>query len=853
MRVPVSTYRLQINEAFTLPAATAIVPYLARLGITDLYLSPVFEARPGSAHGYDVTDPTRVRGSIGGEDALRELAAEAERHGMGVLLDIVPNHMAASTHNPWWRDVLEQGQRSSFAHFFDIDWESSAPPRLRLPILGDELDAVIERGEIDIDVRNSEAVYFETRLPLAAGSVGAERQALRGPDHAGAVRRILERQHYELAFWRTAAQRMNYRRFFDITDLAAVRVEQADVFDATHSLIRTLAADGVITGLRIDHIDGLRDPAGYLRMLRRRVRGPGGEPVYTIVEKILERDERLPADWACEGTSGYEFLDLATGMLIHGDGYRQLEEFWQRLAGSSMEFGELVRDKKLLVMERLFGSEVQALARSLARLARLDEDAAARAVTEVTASMSVYRSYIRSRQLSRDDRARIDAAVEDARRRSAADAHAIDALHRVVVLEAAPVTDATLDWIMRWQQLTGPVMAKGFEDTALYCHNVLLAANDVGTDPASPAIDTAALHRLLAERRSGSPHSLNATATHDTKRGEDTRARIAVLSELPAEWRRQLRRWTREGEEWKAEIADEMPADDVAVPDADVDSLLYQTLVGAWPLHGADDSFTERIKAYMAKAVREAKEQTSWRRPDEDYEQALASFIERLMEEFGREGLAEEVAAFASRIAPHGALNSLAQTLLRITAPGIPDTYQGTELWSYTLVDPDNRAPVDYDERRRLLDELGGLLAAPDAAAVQALLEGWQDGRIKLLFTCLALRCRARRADVFDHGNCVALRARGEHDDNVVAFARMLGGEACILVVPRWTTRLAEETTLPVGQAVWGDTQIRLPHACAGMTWRNVLTGEEVRADDGRLDLGQLFAVVPFALLEPAG
>jgi (1->4)-alpha-D-glucan 1-alpha-D-glucosylmutase len=855
MRIPISTYRLQLTDDFPLHHARAMVPYLARLGISDLYLSPVFEARPGSTHGYDVTDPTRVRESIGGEAALRELADAAAQHDMGILLDIVPNHMAASVHNPWWRDVLAAGRRSQYAHFFDIDWESDERQRLRLPILGDTLEQVIARNEIDVDVESGEVVYFETRLPLASNTL-PNQAALSGPDRGSAIREVLQRQNYELAFWRSASESMNYRRFFDITDLAGVRVEQEDVFDATHALIRRLAAEGVITGLRIDHIDGLRDPASYLRMLRSKVRGPGGEPVYTVVEKILEREERLPAEWACEGTTGYEFLNIATGLLVEPTGHRKLADFYVRFTGDQRAFSELVREKKLLVMERLFGSEVNALAAGLAALTGLDRSDAKLAVIEVTASMSVYRTYTAGGAVRSEDRARIEAAADDARRRNPEHAEHIDALRRTALLEAKRVTAATIDWVMRWQQLTGPVMAKGFEDTALYCHNALLAANDVGSDPVRPHIPTAELHELLTERRARSPHSLNATATHDTKRGEDTRARIAVLSEVPDEWRRLLRRWSRRGDEWKAEIADEFD-DDVATPDADVDSLLYQTLVGAWPVggsdsqHGADEDFTTRIKEYMTKAVREAKEQTSWRRPDEDYEHALASFIERIMEEFGREGLSVEVADFASRIATHGAINSLAQTLLRLTAPGIPDTYQGTELWSFTLVDPDNRAPVDYDQRKQLLDQLQGLLDSPEPGDVRALLESWEDGRIKLLVTTLALRCRNRRPDIFDQGEVVALAARGTRADNVVAYARSLDDDACIVVLPRWTTQLAESGSLPQASA-FADTQLELPQELASGEWRNVLTGERLAAEDGCLDLGTVLAALPCALLERA-
>lgn len=844
MRIPGATYRLQITEDFTLEAARGIVPYLARLGITDLYLSPVFEARPGSTHGYDVTDPTRIRQAVGGEAALRALADEAQRHEMGILLDIVPNHMAASVHNPWWRDMLQHGQRSQFAHFFDVDWELGGSGRIRLPILGGTLDAVLERGEIDVDVDAREIVYFETRLPAAQGSIAPDEEALRGSDRDAALRRVLERQHYELAHWRTASVEMNYRRFFDITDLAGVRVEESDVFNATHQLIRQLASEGVITGLRIDHVDGLRDPTGYLQRLRERVRGPGGEPVYTVVEKILERDERIPQDWACEGTTGYEFLTLATGLLMDPAGHEEIERFYARLTGTDESFGELVRRKKLLVIERLFGSELTALGRSLSRLARIPEELARETVEQVTASMGVYRTYVRTREVRAEDRARIDEAVEDARRRNPHLEQGLNAFCRVVLLEHAPVEDDELDWVMRWQQFTGPVMAKGFEDTALYCHNALLAANDVGSDPIRPALAANVLHDELRQRRRVSPRSLNATATHDTKRGEDTRARIAVLSELPDEWRQHLRRWIRRTDEWKTAHAEE---EDTAVPEADVDSLLYQTLLGAWPLDGVDDTFTERIKEYMLKAVREAKEQTSWRRPDEDYEQAVAALVEFLMQQFGRQGIAEDVAEFARRLAPHGAINSIAQMLLKVTAPGIPDIYQGTELWSHTLVDPDNRRPVDYDLRRRLLDGNARLVDEPEPAAGRRLLTDWEDGRIKLLALTLALQCRAEHADIFDRGDVLPLPAEGPAAAHVFAFARTLGDDACIVVLPRWTARLAGEQHGVPGAEAWNGTTLALP-APLRRERRNALTGERIAAADA-LDVGRLFAALPFALL----
>jgi (1->4)-alpha-D-glucan 1-alpha-D-glucosylmutase len=840
VRIPVATYRLQINDDFTLLDACAAVPWLARLGISDLYLSPIFEARVGSTHGYDVVDPTRVRASVGGMDALRALASAAASRSMGIILDIVPNHMAASVENPWWRDVLTHGHRSAYAHYFDIDWGSPEQPvPLELPILGDQFDVLLERGEIAIDHERRELVYHETRLPLAP-------QTELSPDVDVAA--VLQRQHYRPVFWRRASEHIGYRRFFDITDLAGVRVEDRAVFEATHRLVRDLAADGTITGLRIDHIDGLRDPELYLQQLREFVRGPGGEPVYTVVEKILERTERVPAEWQCEGTTGYEFLSMATGLLLEPAGHAALETLHDGITGDDRRFDELVREKKLLVMERLFGGELAALSRTFAGIAGISRDAATIAIAELTASMSVYRTYTRSRALRPEDRARIDEAHGDAaaRVRAESERDTLDSLRRFVSLEDVGVDPAAqLDWTMRWQQFTGPVMAKGFEDTALYCHNALLAANDVGSDPVRPVMHAPELHAALATRAVVSPWSLNATATHDTKRGEDTRARIAVLAQMPGEWRARLRRWMRAGDEWQQELA---TADDVQTPSADVQSLLYQTLLGSWPTGDANGAYRARIKAYMTKAVREAKEQTSWRRPDEDYEEALARFIDGLMAEFGREGLADEVAAFAAQLAPHGAVNSLAQMLLKVTAPGIPDFYQGTELWSFTLVDPDNRHTVDFPAHARLFDAIAHFRDQPDGEALRMMLADWADGRIKLLLTAHALQFRARHRDVLERGAVVPLEIAGRQAAHVFAFARTLGERACIVALPRWTV-LARMELGATGDA-WADTVIRIPQALR-RRWRNALTGTTCATGDS-VPIAELFAAVPFALLGAA-
>jgi (1->4)-alpha-D-glucan 1-alpha-D-glucosylmutase len=833
VRIPVATYRLQINDDFTLHDARAVVPYLARLGISDLYLSPIFEARAGSTHGYDVTDPACIRASIGGLDALRALAEETRRHHMGILLDIVPNHMSATVQNAWWRDVLARGRASRYAHFFDIDWgPAERPERIELPILGDTLDALLARGEITIDGETREVVYHETRLPLADGTA-----------HAGDARAILDRQHYDLVFWRRAAEHMAYRRFFDITDLAGVRVEDDEVFEAMHVLVRDLCREGIVTGLRIDHIDGLRDPQRYLDQLRAFVRGPDGGPVYTVVEKILEKSERIPGEWACEGTTGYEFLTFAIGLLTDPAGHDAIERHYRHVTADTRPFDELVHEKKMLVMDRLFGGELAALARGLSALTGLDHAASRTAIAALTAGMRVYRTYTRSSAVGDEDMSRLVEARDNAVARAGTDPErsALNTLFDIVAMRDGTDSAGRLDWVMRWQQFTGPVMAKGFEDTALYCHNVLLAANDVGSDPVRPSLHADELLGAMRTRLDTTPLALNATATHDTKRGEDTRARIAVLSEIPDEWRARLRRWMRAGDAWQSE-ADE---DEGATPSANVQSLLYQTLAGSWPLDGVSDDYRERIKAYMTKAVREAKEHTSWRRPDEDYEEALSAFIDQLMAEIGRAGLAEDIGTFAERLAQHGALNSIAQLLLKATAPGIPDFYQGTERWSFTLVDPDNRRPVDYAANAAALDALIPLLDTPDDTRTRDLLMHWKDGRIKQLMTAHVLRFRARNRDVFERGDVIGLEVTGESAAHVFAFARVLGEQACITVLPRFTTRPGD--ALPVGEA-WGDTAIELP-ASLRCSWHNALTGRSVDAAE-RVSVSDLFRHIPFALLD---
>jgi (1->4)-alpha-D-glucan 1-alpha-D-glucosylmutase len=853
--------------------ALDLVPYLRSLGISHLYLSPVFEAAPGSRHGYDVIDPTRISAAAGGMDALRDLAEAAQAHGMAILLDIVPNHMAASELNPWWRDVMRHGTRSKYANFFDIAWDDEPKGRMMLPILGGELEDVIARDELSLAIEEEgpSIKYFERYFPVADGSIDSDRAARAQSDDAdtrhAAMKEILDRQHYALVFWERTTKEVGYRRFFDITDLAGLRIELPEVFEATHALVKELVESNIVDALRIDHIDGLRDPEQYLRTLRDTVRRDG--PVYTTVEKILELGERLP-DWPVEGTTGYDFLNDVSGLFIDPSGMPRLLAQYMRMTGSEATFEDVVREKKHLVLQRLFGAEMRALASLAAGLLRrmqieADDETVERALRNVTAAMPVYRTYIRSKEITHADHRHIDQALHDAHEHthetlgpdSAPALHVIDAIGRIILQDVPDeVSEDALDFVQRWQQLTGPAMAKGVEDTALYTFTALTSANEVGGGPGQPCVSVGEFHQRMIARADTMPHTMNATATHDTKRGEDVRARIHALTEVAEEWTLLLRSWVRRSEVYKEEAQEMTGADvdvDETIPDAKEEILLYQSLVGAWPPgpRVQDDEpireqFTDRVKEYMRKAIREGKDNTSWARPDEDYETTLDEFLERLLRAPSRPGLRSEINLFSDRLAWHGMFNSLAQVLIKIAAPGVPDFYQGTELWSLVFVDPDNRRAVDFTQRASILAEIAPVLDAPAPKVVRDLMATWRDARIKMYVTVQALRFRSANATLFTNGEYIPVYVTGQHADRVVAFARHYEGRWCLLVVPRITAKIAEPEMLPTGD-IWGDTTLDLPDGMP-LTWRNVLTGDEPIS----LDLKDVFNAIPFALLTPA-
>jgi (1->4)-alpha-D-glucan 1-alpha-D-glucosylmutase len=879
-RVPLATYRLQFHAGFTLQDARRIVAYLHDLGITDVYASPLLRPRTGSTHGYDIVEANQLNPALGTDDDFSELQSALARHGMGLLLDIVPNHMAASHENAWWMSVLENGPQSRFLHYFDIDWRDD---KVLLPILGRPYGEALESKEIQLcfDAEGLYFCYYDKRLPLAARSyrivleqcldvipaegVGIEvrdlvqnetviansrflkdtlwrlqeqsaefRDALNGvirrfnadPD---LLDRVVQAQWYRLAYWRIASETINYRRFFDVTDLVGIRVENPEVFEARNRLMLEWIAQGKVTGVRIDHIDGLFDPINYLAKLQLRLGEPqpdSQQTFYVVVEKILEHGEPLPASLRCAGTTGYDFLDTVNAVFVDPAGLGRLTEIYERVTGNASTYADIVYDRKKQVIEQLFFGEMRALGAHLAQLAVADRNARdfapselLAALQEVTACMPVYRTYVRDAEVTEADRRNIASAISEARRRAPQiDRRLFDFVDAVLLLRPPSyIADERYKWlefVMRWQQFTGRVMAKGVEDTAFYNYNRLISLNEVGGEPGRGADfdPVAELHARNEEIARSWPHTMNATSTHDTKRAEDVRARIHVLSEIPEEWERQVRKWMRAN----------APLRDGGVPHPNEELLIYQTLVGMWPLDDADD-VAPRLTAYLEKAAREAKTHSSWLAPDETYENALKDFATKLL---AHEPFLESFRRFHKRVAFHGFLNSLAQVVLKATSPGVPDFYQGTELWDFSLVDPDNRRPVDYERRAQMLTS---------SADPAKLLRDWRSGAIKLFVTARSLAFRASQAETFLNGGYRAIETGTPH---AVAFLR---GENVLVAVPRLTARLSKQ--VPLGD-IWGEHALQE----IGGEWRNVFTGEMLESPA----LRHVFASFPVAILERA-
>ncbi|HKS31250.1 MAG TPA: malto-oligosyltrehalose synthase, partial [Chthoniobacterales bacterium] len=848
-KIPIATYRLQFNKNFTFRQAREIVPYLDQLGISHAYASPYFQAGAESLHGYDITDHNQFNVAIGSREDYEAWIAELHSHGMGQIVDFVPNHMGINDpQNVWWQDVLENGPSSLYAPYFDIDWrplKADLHDKVLLPILGDQYGRVLERGELRVrfDAGSFCLNYFDHVFPIAPGTYRyilelalenlaesrdedfyaefqsiltaleylprrtetdperikerarekeiikkrLERRCAEAPPvlraiekavgtingHVGNPRsfdrldELLNAQSYRLAFWRVAAEEINYRRFFDVNDLAAIRVELPEVFDATHKLLFELVASGAISGLRIDHPDGLYRPLEYFEKLQLRcakaLRIPlpkDGRAIYLIVEKILSGDEQLPKNWPVHGTTGYDFANQVAGVLADHDAEGAITKNFKRFIGHSLHFGHLVYAKKRLVMRISMANEVNVLGSMVDRLSEQNRwfrdytlEALARAVRETIACFPVYRTYLEpGKPVSPEDRAVIERAVAAAKRRNPAIEESVFNFLRDLLLFRFPENldaeqqAAHAEFVLKFQQFTGPIMAKGLEDTAFYIYNRLAALNEVGGEPHSFGLSVEAFHQRNQQRQRNWPGSLLATSTHDTKRSEDVRARMLAISEIPQLWGRSLQKWRTANRRFKKQI------EDAEAPDAGEEYLLYQTLLGAWPVSidgvpapSVSPEFISRIQGYMAKGLKEAKLNTSWIQPNENWDNAMADFVARILETSPRNKFLPTFLPVAEEIARLGAVNSLAQITIKFTAPGVPDVYQGTELWDDSLVDPDNRRPVDYARRREMLREIKNV-------APGDLMRCWADGRIKLHLTQRLLHLRRDNAELFRRG-----------------------------------------------------------------------------------------------------
>ncbi|WP_119679255.1 malto-oligosyltrehalose synthase [Indioceanicola profundi] len=944
--VPRATARLQFSKDLGFAQAAELAPYLARLGVSHLYASPFLKARAGSAHGYDIIDHARLNEEIGDEAAFDAMVAALHAHGMGLILDFVPNHMGVGgSDNPWWLDVLEWGEASPYAPFFDIDWQSGG--RLLLPILGDQYGAVLERGELKLKLDGGvfSVWYWENRCPVAVRDYprllrqawervedAAAKEALgelangfsalsstsRSIQKQSLVRRqadelkarlarlceeapaaarcidhvcdrlsgvpgqpksfrelheLLERQAYRVAFWRVAADEINYRRFFDVNELAGLRIERPELFELAHQLVFRLIGEGKLQGVRIDHIDGLFDPKAYCEQLQNRAayltdrpgalpQAPGapalGEPLYVVVEKILARHEHLREDWPVAGTTGYEFMVLVNGLFVDTSSQEDLTHIYEQFLEREANYEEMLVAAKRLIVSRNLSAELNVLAGQLHRLAQQSWDTRdhtltgiRRALADIVAHFPVYRTYITPDQAGEEDRRYIDWAVSRARKsaEAATDLTVYDFLRDALTAGLAQERRAGYKAAdvhriaMKFQQFTGPVMAKSVEDTLFYRFVRLVSLNEVGGDPDRFGTTVAAFHHANQERRRRWPHQLVTLATHDHKRGADTRVRIDMLSELPDEWHRHVRKWARLNRLKKREM-ERRPA-----PGRNDEYLLYQTLVGAWPLDlGPQDAdglaaLAERLQAYMLKAVRESKFRSNWAQPDTDYEEALQRFIHGILDPERSQHFLQDLTGFIARIAPVGAVNGLSQTLLAATVPGVPDLYQGTEFWDLSLVDPDNRRPPDWVRLNRALD---------DASSPETLLENWRDGRIKQHVWATALAHRRDDPALYADGDYVPVEASGAQAERVVAFLRRAEGRVALVVAPRLVAPLMENAALPmIPHEAWGNTVLHMPELPAGIDCTNLLTGDVVPNPngDGRLPVGELLRRFPVALL----
>ncbi len=928
-QIPRATYRIQFTPAFGFKEALEILDYLSHLGVSCLYASPIFKARKGSTHGYDMVDPNELNPDLGTVAECDELMTEVRRRGMMWLQDIVPNHMAFDAQNQVLGDVLENGPNSRYFRFFDVEWDhpyGGIKGRVLAPFLGSYLGECLENGEIRLHygpegftihyydrqfpVRiESYATILTHRLPVLRRKVGREHpdyikylgilgvlyglrmnsagarvserhdqisfvkvllwelysqhdkirafleanlRAFNGDAGPQVQRKLLENllleQFYRLSFWKVAAEEINYRRFFTINDLISLRVEDPEILDHCHALIFRFIAEGKIAALRVDHVDGLHDPTLYLHTVRART----GE-IYTVVEKILAVDETLPGFWPIDGTTGYDFLNALSGVFCEQRNEKVFDRIYAKWSGPLLPYDDLVAEKKTFIARKRMAGEVDNLAHLMKNIAsryRQGSDLTLlglkRAIILALAHFPVYRTYLSQECFRRDDQHYVRRALAAARLQNPEQAHELDFVEKLLLQEFVPelTSKEREEWVhvvMRFQQLSAPLMAKGLEDTVLYLYNRFIALNEVGGSPNRFGVSLRAFHDFNGRRARYHPHTMNATSTHDVKRGEDVRARLNVLSEIPNEWERIVRAWRKANRKHKRLV------NGTPVPEPNVEYFLYQTLVGAFPFGQVDQhGFLERIKAYMMKALREGKMVTSWMKPDADYEEACLAFVERILDPGGENLFMKLFLPFQQKVADWGTWNSLSQVLIKITSPGVPDFYQGTELWDLHLVDPDNRMSVDFATRRAMLAEITtadreGRDLLPELLAART------DGRIKLYLIHKALQVRKRFETLFQRGTYLPLRTGGKWGNHLLAFARKYRKSWAVTVAPRFLTRLVKPNAIPIGEEVWHDTHLVCPKTMPH-SWLDPLTGEVIEGSP-KLAAGVVLKRLPVALL----
>jgi (1->4)-alpha-D-glucan 1-alpha-D-glucosylmutase len=919
-----ATYRLQFNGNFRFEDAAEILPYLSELGVTQIYASPLTRSGAQSTHGYDVCNFDEIDPKLGGDEGFQQFSVKMQAAGLGLLLDIVPNHMRADISNPWWRDVLEKGPYSVYANYFDIDWASHAPSAYRkvlLPILGGLYADILESGQLKAVF--SEGAFWFTygphRFPASVASVAeileqvelppesAEARAMQAliercrvanraeeideakgglrelerseaftaalarclevfngipgdPHSFDRLDRMLQGQNYRLCWWRIGPEQIDYRRFFDITDLVCLNAQIPEVFEASHRLLRKLIRAGKICGLRIDHLDGLWDPQQYIG----RVRELWPEEArfrYVVAEKILATTESLPLEWPISGTTGYDFLNEVNGIFVNRAHKEALNHFYKMLTGASTNFRQLLFACRLKLLRQSFPGQFAALVDRFALVAaktRYGRDfpleSIRMALAHFISAFPVYRNYVtqNTHSLSAQEKRAVEAAFRECRRRAPTlDPRLLGFMRQIMILEFPSDFDdrsktEARHFIMKLQQLTAPLAAKGLEDTACYRYNRLISLNEVGGNPGKFGLPVRAFHRANQKRARHWPHTLIATATHDTKHGEDARARINVLSEMPEVWAAQVRRWRETNQSAKTAINDKL------APCHNDEYLIYQILTAAWSPESQENPqvFHDRIIDYMLKAVREAKKHTSWTDPDEPYESALKSFISRLLSPGPENLFLPDFTEFARRIAFFGYLNSLSQLLLKATSPGVPDFYQGTELWDLTLVDPDNRRPVDYVLRTALLKELQERWArTPRSQFLGELVETMPTGAIKLYVTWQLLWLRREWPRIFSEGRYVPAKLSGPAEQHLCAFVRETQTDQVIVAAPRLVCgRTRGEVRLPVGEEFWGETLLTWPGAQKGKTFQELFSARTVRLE-GALRVSEILAEFPIAVL----